>query len=126
MLIQSKDFCLIDLLILTFLVIRVMLAKHKTTGDLCALKIMKKDSGYDTGMFEVVKNEVEIMKSLNHKNIINLINFCDTAEHKKANGAKSSVFYLALELANGGELFDFIAQTGKFTEEVARFYFHQL
>jgi serine/threonine protein kinase len=103
-----------------------MLAKNKNTGNLCALKIMKKDSGYDTGMFEVVKNEVEIMKALSHPNIINLLDFCDNAEYKKANGAKASVFYLALELANGGELFDFIAQTGKFTEEVARFYFHQL
>jgi len=87
---------------------------------------MKKDSGYDTGMLEVVKNEVEIMKMLSHPNIINLLDFCDSAEYKKANGAKAAVFYLALELANGGELFDFIAQTGKFSEEVARFYFHQL
>jgi serine/threonine protein kinase len=52
-----------------------MLAKNKNTGDLCALKIMKKDSGYDTGMFEVVKNEVEIMKTLNHPNLINLLDF---------------------------------------------------
>ena len=103
-----------------------MLAKNKNTGDLCALKIMKKDSGYDTGMFEVVKNEVEIMKTLNHPNLINLLDFWDSAEYKKANGAKAPVFYLALELANGGELFDFIAQTGKFSEEVSRYYFHQL
>jgi len=103
-----------------------MLAKHKTTGNICALKIMKKDSGYDTGMMEVVMNEVEVMKTLSHPHIINLLDFNDTAEYIKANGTKAKVFYLALELANGGELFDFIAQTGKFSEEVARFYFHQM
>lgn len=31
-----------------------------------------------------------------------------------------------LELASGGELFDFVAQTGAFSESVARYYFHQL
>ncbi len=30
---------------------------------------------------------------------------------------------LALELAKGGELFDFIAEAGTFTEPVARTYF---
>ncbi|CAI2368000.1 unnamed protein product [Moneuplotes crassus] len=104
----------------------VKLARNKTSGDLCALKIMKKDMGYDGGMDDIVKNEVEIMKNLSHPNIINLIDFSDTEQYKQANGASEDVFYLALELANGGELFDFIAQTGKFSEEVARFYFHQL
>lgn len=105
---------------------RVYLAQHKTTGNLVALKIMKKDSGYDTGMLEVVTNEVEVMKTLSHPNIINLVDFNDDAVFKKPNGQSADVFYLGLELANGGELFDFIAQTGKFTEEVARYYFHQL
>lgn len=103
-----------------------MLARNKTTGDLCALKIMRKDTGYDSGMNDIVMNEVEIMKNLSHPNIINLIDFNDTADHCKPNGVSTPVFFLALELANGGELFDFIAQTGRFTEDVARFYFHQL
>jgi len=58
-----------------------MLARNKTTGDLCALKIMRRESGYDSGMNDIVKNEVEVMKNLNHPNIINLIDFSDTADH---------------------------------------------
>jgi serine/threonine protein kinase len=34
--------------------------------------------------------------------------------------------YLALEYAENGELFDYIAETGVFSEKIARFYFHQL
>ena len=39
------------------------------------------------------------------------------------NGTKKNVTYIVLELAGGGELFDFIAQSGKFTESIARYYF---
>lgn len=31
-----------------------------------------------------------------------------------------------MELATGGELFDYVATTGRFSEPIARFYFHQL
>jgi serine/threonine protein kinase len=93
---------------------------------MCALKIMKNSEGMDSSMMELVMNEVEIMKELSHKNIVNLIDFSDEAEYCRPNGSKLPVFYLALELASGGELFDFIAETGRFTEEVARYYFHQM
>ena len=39
--------------------------------------------------------------------------------------SKSKVF-IVLELVTGGELFDKIVQSGKLTEEQARFYFSQL
>lgn len=39
---------------------------------------------------------------------------------------KKNVMYMAMELANGGELFEYVANTGKFSEEVCRTYFHQL
>ena len=36
------------------------------------------------------------------------------------------VLYAVLQLAEGGELFDFLSTTGKFSEQVSRFYFRQL
>ena len=36
------------------------------------------------------------------------------------------VNYIVLELAHGGELFDFIANTGMFGESLARYFFIQL
>jgi len=36
------------------------------------------------------------------------------------------VSYIALEICEGGELFDFVANTGSFEESVCRYYFKQL
>jgi serine/threonine protein kinase len=36
------------------------------------------------------------------------------------------VIYIVLELATGGELFDYVAIGGRYSEEVCRFYFRQL
>lgn len=44
-----------------------------------------------------------------------------------SNSKKSdkTVDYLVLELVNGGDLFDYIANSGRFSEDVARYYFTQ-
>lgn len=105
----------------------VKLAKNKDSGDLVALKIIK-DEGLQTGSTaETFKTEIEVMSEINHPNIINMLHSTDEGIMKDAHGStKENVFYLTLELASGGELFDFIAQTGSFSEPVARFYFHQM
>ena len=36
------------------------------------------------------------------------------------------VNYLVLEIAEGGELFDFVAETGAFTEREDRYFFKQI
>ena len=105
---------------------RVKLAKHKTSGEVCALKIMKNPGSMESSMMKLVMNEIEVMKELDHPNIVKLLDSSYDAEYKRPNGSKLKVFYLALELVSGGELFDFIAETGRFTEDVARYYFHQI
>lgn len=104
---------------------RVLLAKHKETDQTCALKLMKRKEGPDDRK-ESIMNEVNVMRKLNHKNIVNLIDFNEEAEFVKKSGKSRPVYSIALELAEGGELFDFIAETGNFSEEVARYFFHQL
>lgn len=63
------------------------------------------------------------MHKLQHENIISTIEY-GTELYVKKNG-KKEVDYIVLELAKGGELFDFIAMTGAFDERVARYYFIQ-
>ena len=63
------------------------------------------------------------MAELSHPNIVNLIEYSKDGTVEKENGVKESVIYIVLELATGGELFDYVATTGAFSEPIARFYF---
>jgi len=103
---------------------KVKLGLDKSTGFYFAVKIMDKgNSSVDHKMLELVKTEVETMGGLNHPNIVNLIEYSEEGVVEKSNGVKKSVFYIVLELATGGELFDYVATTGRFEERIARFYF---
>lgn len=64
------------------------------------------------------------MQNLKHANIVDQIEV-GHAEYVKSSGKKKEVDYIVLELAAGGELFDFIAISGRFEEPVARYYFKQ-
>ena len=66
------------------------------------------------------------MKSLTHPNIVQLYEYDENGVKEKKSGEQEQVLYLILELIKGGELFDFVASTGAFSEPVARFYFKQL
>ena len=72
------------------------------------------------------ESEISTLKNLKHPNLINLISFSDKGKitHMKGGVKKevSDVIYLVLELAVGGELFDYVALGGRFTEPVARYY----
>ena len=74
---------------------------------------------------ELIK-EINVMQELDHPNIVKYLDYDDNADYVDSTGSTKKVFYMALELAKGGELFDFIALTGFFSERVARYYFHQL
>lgn len=106
---------------------KVKLGQNKETGRLSAIKILKKNNpNNDAKFLELVITEVQTMSKLSHDNIVNLLEYKEDAIVEKSNGAKEPVMYIALELATGGELFDYVATTGKFSETISRFYFRQL
>ena len=47
-------------------------------------------------------------------------------EYKKFEGTCYSVAYYVMKIAENGELFQFLQDTPRFDERVARFYFNQL
>ena len=65
------------------------------------------------------------MAKLNYPHIVNILKY-GNADFNKTCGKVKTVQFIALELANGGELFDFIAMSGKFDEGVTRYYFKQM
>jgi len=66
------------------------------------------------------------MKALNHPNILSLKDIDYNCQYPKKRGGFREVVLLVLELASGGEIFDFLMYTGKFSEIIARTYFKQL
>jgi len=72
---------------------------------------------------QTMQNEVNVMKKINHKYLVNFIDVEINGVYTKKDGTKKKVIYIVLELAEGGELFDFIAQSGPFSEKVCRFFF---
>lgn len=75
---------------------------------------------------DIFMNEIKCMESFEHPNIVRMIDYSDDSDAIKEDGSKLPVNYIAMEYAENGEIFDFIAESGKFSEREARFYFHQL
>ena len=74
----------------------------------------------------MAKNEIIYTRDLDHPNIIKLLDYSAQQSYISETGKESDVYFLALELASGGELFDFVYQTGRLSEKIARYYFIQL
>jgi serine/threonine protein kinase len=104
----------------------VKLAKD-STGKRYALKIMKstpeKAKSKDFDMFY---NEINSLKKMEHKNILKLHKYSDKEKAIKKDGSTINVAYIALEYSENGELFDYVAETGKFSDQEARYFYHQI
>lgn len=103
---------------------KVKLGRHMETHNLYAIKLIKKVSPrIDMKNLEMILTEVNMLTKVQHPNIVNVIEFGNDGVVKKVNKKDLLVSYVVLELAQGGELFDYISKTGKFTELVARYFF---
>ncbi|XP_072262003.1 serine/threonine-protein kinase DCLK2 isoform X3 [Pyxicephalus adspersus] len=80
---------------------------ERSTGKEFALKII--DKAKCCGKEHLIENEVSILRQVKHPNIIMLIEEMDT----------TSELYLVMELVKGGDLFDAITSSTKYTERDA-------
>ena len=62
------------------------------------------------------------MSQLHYPHIVNVLKY-GNADFVKTCGKVKNVMYIALEYVGGGELFDFIATSGRFEESLSRYYF---
>ncbi|KAM3136501.1 hypothetical protein pb186bvf_011459 [Paramecium bursaria] len=110
---------------LVTVIMLIKLGKDLNDQRLVALKIFKNTHALAQNI-KALMTEIQIMKELNHPNLVNLIEFNEAMIYQKRNGVKSNRVVIVVELASGGELFEYVAQTGKFSEEISRYYFRQL
>uniref|UniRef100_A0A8D2ZSP8 Serine/threonine-protein kinase DCLK2 n=1 Tax=Scophthalmus maximus TaxID=52904 RepID=A0A8D2ZSP8_SCOMX len=80
---------------------------ERSTGKEFALKII--DKAKCIGKEHLIENEVAVLRKVKHPNIIMLVEELDTA----------SELYLVMELVKGGDLFDAITSSTKYTERDA-------
>ena len=104
---------------------KVKLGVDVNSGEHVALKIIKADKLNSRAMLNLYR-EIEAMKRVTHPNVLKLLAVFNDVEYPKKNGKTERVVLIVLELATGGELFDFMMYTGSFSEEIARTYFKQL
>ncbi|XP_076782632.1 sperm motility kinase 2B-like [Arvicanthis niloticus] len=91
---------------------KVKLARHRLTGKLVAVKIIRKRQQW----CHPVTSEVEILKMTNHPNIISLFQVIETKKR----------IYLIMELAAGKPLYQHIQEAGYLQEDEARKIFKQI
>ena len=82
--------------------------------------------GNDERAITSLRQEIVAAKKFDHKHIIKYYMFKENATFKKTNGKEGRFAYIAQEPALGGELFDYVALAGAFSEKICRFYFKQL
>jgi len=91
----------------------VVRGTHRVTKKVRAVKIISKGQMKNVEKF---KREIELMKMMDHPNIIKLF---ETFEDSRN-------VYLAMELCSGGELFDRIIEAGHLTEREAAIVVQQI
>ena len=101
---------------------KVKLGLDTETGRKVAVKILL--DNIDEKTKELVMTEVQAMSVLDHDNVIKQLEF-GVSNYEKSNGKTKEVQYIVMELAIGGEVFDFVAISGRFEEPLARYYFTQ-
>ncbi|XP_062309975.1 calcium/calmodulin-dependent protein kinase IGa [Osmerus eperlanus] len=83
----------------------VYMVREKTTGNLYALKCLKKKHLAHSNL----ENEISVLRRIKHENVVGLEDFYETRTH----------YYLVMQLVSGGELFDRILDRGVYTEKDA-------
>lgn len=70
--------------------------------------------------------EAELLAKMKHPHLINMVDHRPQAKFKLVSRPEEKRPLIVLELAEGGELFDYISKTGAFSPELARTLLKQL
>lgn len=88
----------------------VHVAEHRATGKQYAVKCINKVAHAGRADLKWVAREVDVMRRLDHPNVVPIIDAYDEEEH----------IYIVLEFMEDGELFHYIVNSKEYTEDNAR------
>ena len=96
---------------------KVLLARHESTGDQVAIKVMKADKITNAASIDQIFREVESLKALQHPNIVRIHNCYALREMQVV---------LIMEYLEGGELLQYLQSKGRLTLNEAMVFFKQI
>jgi len=91
---------------------KVIQVRKKDTGRIYAMKVLKKDQVIKRKQYEHTMAERRILEEIDHPFIVSLRFAFQTP----------SKLYMVFDFFNGGELFHYLSQGGRFSEERSRLY----
>ena len=94
----------------------VYCVENKITGAQRAMKILSKSENYSAEDDKEILNEITILRTLDHPNILKIFEFYSSKES----------YSLVTELCNGGELFQEIIDNGPFNENYSAYVMFQI
>jgi len=95
---------------------RVLVVKYLKTEKFYAIKVQKKSEIVRLKQVQHIKNEKNILTSIDHPYIVNLL----------ASFQDASRIYFVMEFVTGGEMFSHLRRARKFDNERAKFYAAQI
>jgi len=98
-------------------------------GQTAALKFTKYSQGSEGSkkrQRSEINTELSVFKRINHVNVMGMYDYTPSFMYKHGTGETSECYVMALELAEGGELFDLIYYTGALDEKLSRTFFKQI
>ena len=96
---------------------KVLLGKHITTGEKVAIKILDKIKLSKTpDDYQLVKQELSILKIVKHKYIVRLFEILETSRY----------IFIVMEYCEGGDIMNYIISKGRLSENESLKFFHQL
>jgi len=107
-----------------------VLAVRTKDEQVCALKFTKRNTTGSERSQRRQQQEIDVelntFQRVQHPNVVALLDYNPHVEYEHEQGKKTPCFCMALELCEGGELFDIVYYTGKLEEKVARTLFNQI
>ena len=91
-----------------------------------AIKIMRESQINTNHKMENFIKEVQLLSEIHHHHIIDILYVNLNGLYTKYDGRVIKVVYYVMKYADFGELYNFLEHTPHFSEDIARYYFHQL